>query len=162
MRKVQVFACVHVQTAAIFLSLKFHRLQPTYVHNRIKALQRAFRTFLLCHCDVDDPVGPLAQVAKAAIDHSCTLIVAFSDLECSRYLELLKAYENKSAESLQARLEVEHSARCASMHRRLLGWSSCIQELRRWLQRASVHACADKIDEQAVIDACMHAGWQRC
>ena len=102
-----------VQTAAIFLSLKFHRLQPTYVHSRIKALQRAFRTFLLCHCDVEDPVNPLAQVSKAAIDHNCTLIVAFSDLECARYLELLKAYENKTAESLQPRIESEHTARCA-------------------------------------------------
>ena len=103
-----------MQTAAVFLSLKFHRLQPQYVHNRIKALQRAFRTFVLCHCDVDDPVNPLAQVSKAAIDHHCTLLVAFSDLECARYLELLKAYENKPADSLQPRIEAEHTARCAA------------------------------------------------
>jgi DNA excision repair protein ERCC-1 len=91
-----------MQTAAVFLSLKFHRLQPQYVHNRIKALQRAFRTFVL------------AQVSKAAIDHHCTLLVAFSDLECARYLELLKAYENKPADSLQPRIEAEHTARCAA------------------------------------------------
>jgi hypothetical protein len=66
---------------------------------------------------VDDPANPLAQVAKAAIDHHCTLLVAFSDLESARYLELLKAYENKSADTLKARIEAEQSARCGlQMH----------------------------------------------
>lgn len=102
-----------MQTGAVFLSLKFHRLQPTYVHARIRALQRGYRAFLLCRCDVDDPEGPLAEVAKAALDQHATLLVAFSDAEAARYLELLKAYEAKPADSLKPRVEPDHSSRCA-------------------------------------------------
>ena len=117
-----------MQTAAIFLSLKYHRLQPTYIDNRVQALQRNFRTFILCHCDVDDPVNPLAQVCKAAIDYHCTLLVAFSDIECARYLELLKSYEHKPPDSLQPRLDTEQTARCAAAAQGSvsMGHSSCV------------------------------------
>lgn len=103
-----------VQTAAVFLSLKFHRLRPQYMHERIKALNRAFRTFLLCHCDVEDPINPLAEVSQGAVDANVTLIVAFSDMEAARYLELLKAYENKAADALKPQAETDYVARCAA------------------------------------------------
>jgi DNA excision repair protein ERCC-1 len=101
-----------VQVAAVFLSLKFHRLKPQYIHQRIAALQRAFRLFVLCHCDVDDPVNPLADVTQACIDLNCTLLVAFSDVEAARYLELLKVYENKGLDALKPRVDSDYTARC--------------------------------------------------
>eukprot|EP00892_Ulva_mutabilis_P011916 jgi/Ulvmu1/9097/UM005_0192.1 len=104
-----------MQTAAVFLSLKFHRLRPQYMTERVKALNRAFRTFLLCHCDVEDPINPLAEVAQAAIDLNVTLLVAFSDLEAARYLELLKAFENKAADGLKPQLETDYVARVAKV-----------------------------------------------
>ena len=61
--------------------------------SRIKMLNRAFRTFLVCMCDVEDPVNALAEVVQGAVDQGVTLIVAFSEAECGRYLELLKVYE---------------------------------------------------------------------
>lgn len=99
----------------MFLSLKFHRLRPQYMHERIKALNRAFRTFLLCHCDVEDPINPLAEVSQGAIDLNVTLVVAFSDAECARYLELLKAYENKAADALKPQAETDYVARYAPL-----------------------------------------------
>lgn len=102
-----------LQLAVVFLSLRFHKLQPLYIHGRIKALQRNFRAFLLCHCDVEDPVAPLADVTKLAIDSHCTLLVAFSPLECARYLEVLKAYEKKPADAIKARVETDYVGRCA-------------------------------------------------
>ena len=101
-----------VQTAAVFLSLKFHRLKPQYMASRIKMLNRAFRTFLVCMCDVEDPVNALAEVVQGAVDQGVTLIVAFSEAECGRYLELLKVYENKQADALRPQTDTDYVVRC--------------------------------------------------
>ncbi|EIE20407.1 DNA repair protein rad10, partial [Coccomyxa subellipsoidea C-169] len=96
-------------TCALFLSLRYHLLKPTYIYGRIKELQRAFRTrVLLCHVDVDDVVEPLAQVTKAALLNDCTLICAWSHEECARYLETYKAYESKPADAIQGRTEEDY------------------------------------------------------
>ena len=140
--------------------MKFHRLQPAYVHSRIKALQRAFRTFVLCHCDVEDPVNPLAQVSKAAIDHHCTLLVAFSDVECARYLELLKAYESKPADSLAPRIETEHSARRVFAVLQSRPHSQCCV-LHPTLKLLCVHitTCHDKVcwTSETAINGVLHS-----
>lgn len=89
-------------TAVLFLSLRFHLLRPDYIHGRIKSLQRAFRLrVILCHIDTEDAVEPLAQVTRAAIGNECTLLCAFSTAEAAKYLEILKACENRPAESIQ-------------------------------------------------------------
>ncbi|KAL4524561.1 hypothetical protein Ndes2526A_g06681 [Nannochloris sp. 'desiccata'] len=49
-------------TAALFLSLRYHLLNPNYVHTRIKEIGRAYRLrVLLVHVDTEDAVEPLAQ-----------------------------------------------------------------------------------------------------
>ncbi|BDA42501.1 DNA excision repair protein ERCC-1 [Coccomyxa sp. Obi] len=96
-------------TCALFLSLRYHLLKPTYIYGRIKELQRAFRTrVLLCHVDVDDVVEPLGQVTKAALLNECILICAWSPEECARYLETYKAYESKPADAIQGRTEEDY------------------------------------------------------
>jgi hypothetical protein len=82
------------------------------MEGRVKMLKRAYRTFLLCLCDIEDPVNPLAEIAQAAIDMHVTLIVAFSEAECGRYLELLKVYENKAADALKPHAETDYVLRC--------------------------------------------------
>ena len=58
---------------------RFHLLKPEYIHGRVKELQKAFRSrILLCHVDVEDVVGPLAQVTRIAILNDVTLICAWS------------------------------------------------------------------------------------
>eukprot|EP01026_Neomeris_dumetosa_P032527 TRINITY_DN2582_c0_g1_i5.p1 TRINITY_DN2582_c0_g1~~TRINITY_DN2582_c0_g1_i5.p1 ORF type:complete len:399 (-),score=36.38 TRINITY_DN2582_c0_g1_i5:533-1729(-) len=101
-------------TAVLFLSLRFHKLRPTHIHVRIKQLARAYRTYLLCHVDVDDPHVPLMDVTKLAIDNNLTLICAFSPRECARYLETLKAYEHKPADAIKERLQEDHQSRVAA------------------------------------------------
>ena len=64
-------------------------------------------------CDVEDPVNALAEVAQGAVDQGVTLIVAFSEAECGRYLELLKVYENKQADALRPQTDTDYVVRCA-------------------------------------------------
>ena len=89
-------------TIALFLSLRYHLLNPNYVHTRIKEIGRAYRLrVLLVHVDTEDAVEPLAQVTRAAIGNEFTLLCGFSNAECGRYLETLKSYEKKPAEIIQ-------------------------------------------------------------
>ena len=79
--------------AAMFLSLRFHLLHPTYVLQRLAALKPWPRLkLLLCHVDVDDPAPPLQAVNAAALRAGVTLVCAFSAPEAARYLELFRAF----------------------------------------------------------------------
>ena len=79
--------------AAVFLSLRFHLLHPTYVAQRAASLKPWPRLkLLLCHVDVENPGPPLTAVNVAAARAGVTLLCAFSAGEAARYLELIRAF----------------------------------------------------------------------
>lgn len=49
----------------------------------------------------------LQELNRIAFMHEYTLIQAWSNIECARYIETFKAYEGKSAASIQERVESE-------------------------------------------------------
>lgn len=102
-------------TAALFLSLRYHLLHPEYILHRLKQLLRSFRvTVLLVHVDVDDMVEALCTINKAAIANDATLMCAWTVEECARYLETYKSYETKPATSIQERVEGDYASRVAA------------------------------------------------
>lgn len=84
---------------AIFLSLKYHNLYPNYIYDRYKALGKSYTLrLLLILVDIGDVKAPLKEMTKFAILTESTLMLAWSYEEAARYLELYKAFENKSPE----------------------------------------------------------------
>ena len=80
-------------TAALFLSLRYHLLRPTYIFSRMKELGRAYRLrVLLVYVDTEDSVEPLSAVTLAAVGNDFTLLCGFTAAECARYLETLKRF----------------------------------------------------------------------
>lgn len=107
---------VGTTTAALYLSLRYHLLHPTYIHGRMKELGRAHRLrVVLVHVDTEDAVNPLGQVTRATIGNECTLLCGFSNQECARYLEVLKSYEHKPAEMIQKDLGTDYVSRATSV-----------------------------------------------
>lgn len=104
-------------TAALFLSLRYHLLKPEYIHGRMKSLRGGpFRVkALIVQVDTEDAVVPLSQVTKAAIGNEFTLFCGFSTAECARYMEILKSYEKRPAESIQKDLGSDYTSRTASV-----------------------------------------------
>ncbi|KAJ1912820.1 ssDNA endonuclease and repair protein rad10 [Mycoemilia scoparia] len=93
----------------IFLSLRYHKLHPEYVYNRIDKLKRDFALrILLVQVDTDDHKGTLRELNKAAILSDVTLFLAWSSEEAGRYLETFKAYEHKSHSFIQERVEADY------------------------------------------------------
>lgn len=93
-------------TCALFLSVRYHNLNPNYVHERLKQLGQSFSLrILLVQVDVKDPHHALKELARICIMADCTLILAWSPEEAGRYLETYKSYEKKPADLLKEQVE---------------------------------------------------------
>ncbi|XP_065107882.1 DNA excision repair protein ERCC-1 isoform X2 [Paramisgurnus dabryanus] len=93
-------------TCALFLSVRYHNLNPNYVHERLKQLGQSFTLrVLLVQVDVKDPHHVLKELARICIMADCTLILAWSPEEAGRYLETYKSYEKKPADLLKEQVE---------------------------------------------------------
>ncbi|KAM6188799.1 LOW QUALITY PROTEIN: DNA excision repair protein ERCC-1 [Sarcoramphus papa] len=99
-------------TCALFLSLRYHHLNPGYIHDRLRHLGRSYGLqLLLLQVDVKDPHQALKELAKVCILADCTLLVAWSPEEAGRYLETYKAYEQKPPDLLKERVEQDFLSR---------------------------------------------------
>ncbi|KAL2644805.1 hypothetical protein R1flu_012392 [Riccia fluitans] len=99
-------------SCALYLSLRYHLLHPDYIYHRIRELTKGFRLrVVLCHVDVDDVIKPLHEVTKTCLLHDCSLLCAWSQEECARYLETIKSYENKPADYIQERTDNDYLSR---------------------------------------------------
>ncbi|BFI28385.1 DNA excision repair protein ERCC-1 [Marchantia polymorpha subsp. ruderalis] len=102
-------------SCALYLSLRYHLLHPDYIYFRIRELMKGFRLrVVLCHVDVDDVIKPLHEVTKTCLLHDCSLLCAWSQEECARYLETIKSYENKPADYIQERTDNDYLSRLTS------------------------------------------------
>jgi DNA excision repair protein ERCC-1 len=101
-------------SCALFISLRYHLLHPSYLFRRMKDL-REFKEhqinyklkIVLCQVDIEDTVQTLLELNKLCFTNRFTLILAWSPLEAGRYLETLKSYENKPSTSIQERVETD-------------------------------------------------------
>ncbi|KAJ2439619.1 ssDNA endonuclease and repair protein rad10 [Coemansia sp. RSA 2440] len=90
----------------LYLSIKYHRLHPEYISQRIEALGRSYTTrVLLVYMDTDDSKVPLREINRVALLGDMTLLLAWSLDEAGRYVETLKAYEHKQPDIIRERVE---------------------------------------------------------
>jgi DNA excision repair protein ERCC-1 len=97
---------------ALFLSVRYHALHPHYIFQRIRELGRLYvLRVLLVLVDVEVCEQPIHDINLIAINSGLTLILAWSPEEAARYLETLKAYENKPADLIRERYEDDYLGR---------------------------------------------------
>lgn len=93
-------------TCALYLSLRYHTLNPNYIHDRLKQLGRNFALrVLLVQVDVKDPHHSIKELTKICIFADCTMLLSWSPEESGRYLEAYKVFENKPADLLMEKQE---------------------------------------------------------
>lgn len=99
-------------TCALFLQLKYHKVHPEYIYDRIKGLQGKFKLrIILVMVDVENHEGPLKELSKTSLINNVTLILCWSAAECGRYLELFKSYEHAPATSIKAHQSTSYADR---------------------------------------------------
>ncbi|KAI9741589.1 MAG: ssDNA endonuclease and repair protein rad10 [Claussenomyces sp. TS43310] len=89
-------------TCALFLSLKYHRLHPDYIYNRIRALQGKYNLrIVLTMVDIQNHEESLKELSKTSLVNNVTVILCWSAAEAARYLELYKSYEHANPSSIK-------------------------------------------------------------
>jgi len=103
-------------TGALFLSLRYHRLHPEYIHARIQKLAHMYTLrVLLVLCDVNDHQPAIKELTKVALVNRMALIVAWSPEEAARYLETYKAFEHKPPDLLRSRVADDYMSQLTSV-----------------------------------------------
>jgi DNA excision repair protein ERCC-1 len=93
----------------LFISLRYYLLHPNYLYTRVRELKNQYKVrVLLCLVDLVDNERAILEITKISIFHECTLILAWSSQEIARYIETYKAYEKKSATSIQEKTSTEY------------------------------------------------------
>ncbi|XP_044263146.1 DNA excision repair protein ERCC-1 [Tribolium madens] len=93
-------------TCALFLSLRYHSLNPDYIHERLKKLGKMYELrVLLVQVDVSDPHHLLKNLTRVCILADLTLILAWSAEEAGKIIETYKIYENKPPDNIMEKGE---------------------------------------------------------
>ncbi len=120
------------RTVAIFISLRYHLLNPEYVYGRMKGVNAWVRgegsgggggvyntsvrgKVVVVQVDTEDSQVALGQITKASVHYGFTVIVGFSAGECGRYLETFKSYENKGSDGIKKDLGGDYVGRATSV-----------------------------------------------
>jgi len=96
---------------ALFLSLKYHRLKPEYIIERIKQLGKKFALqIILCEIDIPEPKQALRELNRMCVWAGWTLILGWTPEEIARYMECYKSFEYKPPDLLMGPKETESRA----------------------------------------------------
>ena len=91
-------------TCALFLSIRYHKLHPNYLYERLKALGKLYTLrVLLVLVDQDYPEKPLRELTRVSLLLNFCIVLAWSEEEAARYMETFKLYEHRSADSIRER-----------------------------------------------------------
>ncbi|KAF2255874.1 hypothetical protein BU26DRAFT_512824 [Trematosphaeria pertusa] len=97
-------------TCALFLSLKYHRLHPEYIYNRIRDLKGQYQLrILLTMVDIENHEESLRELSKTSLVNNVTVMLAWSAQEAGRYLELFKTFEHAAPTSIRAQRSSTYS-----------------------------------------------------
>ena len=112
---------------ALFLSLRYHNLNPQYIHERLKDLGKQYELRILLvqvwqiccssfqlrykwlivflQVDVKDPYIPIKDLTKICLLADLTLLLAWSDHEAGKMIETYKVFEHKPPDLIMEKQE---------------------------------------------------------
>lgn len=83
-------------------SLRYHKLHPNYIYERLKELGKQYNLrLLLVLVDTGDHPKSLKELTRISIVLDFCLLLAWSNEEAARYLETFKAFEHKVADAIR-------------------------------------------------------------
>ncbi|KAL4061871.1 restriction endonuclease type II-like protein [Scleroderma citrinum] len=98
-------------TCILFLSLKYHRLHPEYIHMRITKLGRSYNLrILLIMCDVTEHQELIRELTKVCLINNITIIVAWSIEEAGQYITTFKQFEHKPPDLIKERVDKDYAS----------------------------------------------------
>ncbi|OBZ68139.1 DNA excision repair protein ERCC-1 [Grifola frondosa] len=96
-------------TGVLFLSLRYHRLHPEYIHQRIERLGHSYNLrILLLMCDVSEHQEPIRELTKICLINNITVMVAWNVEEAGFYLSTFKQFEHKPPDLIKERVDRDY------------------------------------------------------
>ncbi|KAI0635116.1 restriction endonuclease type II-like protein [Trametes polyzona] len=96
-------------TGVLFLSLRYHRLHPEYIHQRIEKLGHSYNLrILLLMCDVSEHQDPIRELTKICLINNITVMVAWNAEEAGYYLSTYKQFEHKPPDLIKERVDKDY------------------------------------------------------
>eukprot|EP01047_Picozoa_sp_COSAG01_P002118 COSAG01_NODE_54_length_31327_cov_317.045356_6_plen_199_part_00 len=106
---------VGAAAAALYISVRYHLLHPSYLIGRLKALTGKYRVrILLAHIDVDDSQAALHSISKLAFTEKWSVVCGWTTAEIARYIETYKVYEGRPADLIQGRTHEDFASKLSS------------------------------------------------
>ncbi|WFC95517.1 ssDNA endonuclease and repair protein rad10 [Malassezia brasiliensis] len=107
---------VGLSSGVLFLSLRYFRLHPEYIHMRILKLAHMYTLrVLLVLCDVTDHQQAIKELTKIALVNRMVLLVAWTQEEAARYLETYKAFEQRPPDLIRTRVGETYDSQLAAV-----------------------------------------------
>ncbi|KAG8213863.1 restriction endonuclease type II-like protein [Butyriboletus roseoflavus] len=98
-------------TCILFLSLRYHRLHPEYIHTRIEKLGHSYNLrILLIMCDVTEHQELIRELTKVCLINNFTIIVAWSIDEAGQYIATFKQFEHKPPDLIKERVDKDYDS----------------------------------------------------
>ncbi|KAI0798713.1 restriction endonuclease type II-like protein [Irpex lacteus] len=96
-------------TGVLYLSLRYHRLHPEYIHQRIERLGSAYNLrILLILCDITEHQDPIRELTKICLINNITVMVAWNTDEAGYYLSTYKQFEHKPPDLIKERVDKDY------------------------------------------------------
>ncbi|KAH9972581.1 restriction endonuclease type II-like protein [Lactifluus volemus] len=92
-------------------SLRYHRLHPEYIHQRIERLGQSYNLrILLLMCDISEHQEPIRELTRVCLINNITVIVVWSPDEAGQYLTAYKQCEHRPPTLIRERVDKTPSA----------------------------------------------------
>ncbi|KAK6631152.1 hypothetical protein RUM43_014248 [Polyplax serrata] len=99
-------------TCALYLSVKYHNLNPDYIHERLKILGKNYLLrVLLVMVDIKDPHHVIKALTRISIIADLTLMLCRNPEEAGRIIERYKIYQNKPPDLIMEKKESDPYSR---------------------------------------------------
>ncbi|PCH43674.1 DNA repair protein rad10 [Wolfiporia cocos MD-104 SS10] len=91
------------------VSLRYHRLHPEYIYQRIERLGHSYNLrVLLLMCDVSEHQDPIKELTKVCLINNITIMVAWNAEEAGYYLSTYKQFEHKPPDMIKERVDKDY------------------------------------------------------
>ncbi|XP_075971475.1 DNA excision repair protein Ercc1 [Anticarsia gemmatalis] len=90
----------------LFLSLRYHNMNPDYINIRLKELGKKYELrVLLVQVDLKDPHSTLKNLTRICLLTDLTLMLAWNAEEAAKIIENYKIFENKPPDKIMEKIE---------------------------------------------------------
>ena len=94
---------INSKCVALFLSLRYHKLHPEYIYNKLKKISYNHEDtlrVLLVYVDIEDFQDTVRELDKLCLFNKLTLILAWTNEQCANYLQNLKYVEKEASKRI--------------------------------------------------------------